>query len=93
MEELQWTRILIRSDGVNIPGSLVIGVEEMSYSLSLWWEAVPVLRQNEGWKRGLCNRPRGEVSGDEAPRAGSRVEEMVGAGFEVQRQSRMGRVA
>ena len=90
MEELQWTRILIRSDGVNIPGSLVIGVEEMSYSLSLWWEAVPVLRQNEGWKRGLCNRPRGEVSGDEAPRAGSRVEEMVGAGFEVQRQSKDG---
>ncbi|RVW79974.1 hypothetical protein CK203_047476 [Vitis vinifera] len=42
-----------------------------------------VLRQDEGWKRGLSNHPRGEVSGDGAPRAGSRVEEMVGAGFEV----------
>ncbi|RVW37146.1 hypothetical protein CK203_111974 [Vitis vinifera] len=90
MEDLQWARILIRSDGVNIPRSLVIGIEEMSYSLSLWWEALPVLRQDEEWKRGLSNRPRGEVSGDEAPRAGSRVEEMVGARFEAQRQSEDG---
>ena len=36
MEDLQWARILIRSDGENIPGSLVIGVEGMTYSLSLW---------------------------------------------------------
>ena len=46
---------------------------------------MPVLRQDKGWKRGLSIRPRGEVSGDEAPRTGSRVEEMVGAGFEAQR--------
>ena len=90
MEDLQWARILIRSDGENIPGSLVIGVEGMTYSLSLWWEAVPSLRQEEGWKRGLWNRPRGEVSGDEVPRAGLRVEEMVCAGFEAQRQSKDG---
>ncbi|RVW15618.1 hypothetical protein CK203_077765 [Vitis vinifera] len=92
MEELQWARILIRLDGVNIPGSLVIGVEEMSYSLSLWWEAVPVLRQDEGWKRGLSNHPRGEVSGDGAPRAGSRVEEMVARGSRCSASQRMGRV-
>ncbi|RVW99892.1 hypothetical protein CK203_024828 [Vitis vinifera] len=90
MEDLQWARILIRSDGENIPGSLVIGVEGMTYSLSLWWEAVPSLRQEEGWKRGLWNRPRGEVSGDEVPRARSRVEEMACAGFEAQRQSEDG---
>ena len=86
MEDLQWARILIRSDGENIPSSLVIGVEGMSYSLSLWWKAVPSLRQEEGWKPDLWNRPRGEVSGDEAPRAGLRVEEMACAGIEAQRQ-------
>ena len=53
MEELQWARILIKSDGANTPGSLVIGIEEISYSLSLWWETVPVLRHEDGWNRGL----------------------------------------
>ncbi|RVW61926.1 hypothetical protein CK203_064911 [Vitis vinifera] len=90
MEELQWARILIKSEGVNIPGSLVIGVEEISYSLSLWWEAVPVLRQEEGRNRGLSDCLRGEVRGDVTPRAGSRVKEKVGVGIEVQRQSRDG---
>ena len=36
MEELQWARILVRSDGENIPGSMEIGVEEMTYILTLW---------------------------------------------------------
>ena len=87
MEELQWARILIKSEGVNIPGLLVIGVEEFSYSLSLWWEAVPVLRQEEGRIRGLSDCLRGEVRGDVTPHAGSRVKEKVGVGIEVQRQS------
>ncbi|RVW14367.1 hypothetical protein CK203_097453 [Vitis vinifera] len=82
MEELEWARILIKSDGANTPGSLVIGIEEISYSLSLWWESVPVLRQEEGRKRCLSDRLRGEVSGDVTPRAGSRVKEKVGVGIE-----------
>ena len=86
MEELQWARILIKSDGANTPGSLVIGIEEISYSLSLWWETVPVLRHEEGWNRGLNDRLREEVSGDVTPRAGLRVKEKVGVGIEVQRQ-------
>uniref|UniRef100_F6I3D2 DUF4283 domain-containing protein n=1 Tax=Vitis vinifera TaxID=29760 RepID=F6I3D2_VITVI len=86
MEELEWARILIKSDGANTPGSLVIGIEEISYSLSLWWESVPVLRQEEGRKRCLSDRLRGEVSGDATPRAGSRVKEKVGVGIEMQRQ-------
>ncbi|KAL6338045.1 hypothetical protein AAG906_010611 [Vitis piasezkii] len=90
MEELQWARILVRSDGENIPGSMEIGVEEMTYILTLWWEAAPSLRQEEGRKRGLWSRPRGEVRGDEDTRAGARVEEMVCAGFEAQCQSEDG---
>eukprot|EP00261_Vitis_vinifera_P017602 XP_010647349.1 PREDICTED: uncharacterized protein LOC104878512 [Vitis vinifera] len=86
MEELEWARILIKSDGANTPGSLVIGIEEISYSLSLWWESVPVLRQEEGRKCCLSDRLRGEVSGDVTPRVGSRVKEKVGVGIEVQRQ-------
>ena len=86
MEELQWARILIKSDGANTPGSLVIGIEEISYSLSLWWETVPVLRHEEGWNRSLNDRLREEVSGDVTPRARLRVKEKVGVGIEVQRQ-------
>ena len=82
MEELQWARILVKSDGENLLGSLEIGVEEATYILTLWWEAVPSLRQEEGRKRGLWSRPSGEIRGDAVARAGSRVEEMACAGFE-----------
>ncbi|RVX16661.1 hypothetical protein CK203_006186 [Vitis vinifera] len=81
MEELQWARILVKSDGENLLGSLEIGVEEATYILTLWWEAVPSLRQEEGRKRGLWSRPSGEIRGDAVARAGSRVEEMACAGF------------
>ena len=62
----------------------------MTYILTLWWEAAPSLRQEEGRKRGLWSRPRGEVRGDEDTHAGARVEEMVCAGFEAQCQSEDG---
>ncbi|RVX23129.1 hypothetical protein CK203_000201 [Vitis vinifera] len=61
---VEWARILIKSDGANTPGSLVIGIEEISYSLSLWWESVPVLRQEEGRKCCLSDRLRGESRRD-----------------------------
>ena len=83
IEDLQWARILVRSDGENLPGSMEIGVEEMTYILTLWWEAVPSLRQEEGRRRGLWSRPRGEVRGDEDALVGSQVEEMACAGFEA----------
>ena len=35
MEDLQWARILVRSDGENLPGSMEIRVEEMTYILTL----------------------------------------------------------
>ena len=45
MEELQWARILVKSDDENLLCSLEIRVEEATYFLTLWWEAVPSLRQ------------------------------------------------
>ena len=90
MEELQWARILVRSDGENVPDILEIGIEETTYFLSLWWEMMPSIRLGEGRKQGLWSRPRREVGGDEDTRASSRVEQLVGAGTEAQRQSEDG---
>lgn len=87
MEELQWAKILVRSDGEGRPDILEIGVEEMTYSLTLWWESLPVLRLEEGGNQGLWCSPRREEGGDEYSRAGPRVEETTRAGVEVLRQS------
>ncbi|RVW71565.1 hypothetical protein CK203_047968 [Vitis vinifera] len=69
MEDLQWARILVRSDGENLPGSMEIGVEEMTYILTLWWEAVPSLRQEEGGGAacGVVQEGRSEVMKMHAP--------------------------
>ena len=45
MEELQWARILVKSNGEDLPSTLVIRVGEAIYSLSLWWEIKPLLRK------------------------------------------------
>ena len=90
MEELQWARILVRSDGENIPHILKIGIEETTYSITLWWQVVPSLRLEEGREHGLWSRPRRKVGGDKDTRAGSRVEQLVYAGSEAQRQSEDG---
>ncbi|RVW66557.1 hypothetical protein CK203_063871 [Vitis vinifera] len=90
LEELQWARILVRSDGETFPDILELGIEETTYSVILWWEMMPSIRLGEGRKQGLWSRPRREVGGDEDTRAGSRVEQLVGAGTEAQRQSEDG---
>ena len=46
MDELQWARILVRTNGEDLPSSLEIRVEKATYRLSLWWELLPSLRQN-----------------------------------------------
>ena len=63
MEDLQWARILVKSNGDDLPCSLEIGVEEETYNLSLWWEVLLSLRQDSGMKRGSMSRPSGEVRG------------------------------
>ena len=46
MEELQWARILVRTNGEDLPSLLETRVEESTYCLSLWWEVLLSLRQN-----------------------------------------------
>lgn len=38
MEELRWAQILVKTNGEVLPSTLEIRVEEVCYSLSLWWE-------------------------------------------------------
>ena len=38
MENLRWARILVKTKGGELPSSLEIGVEGISYNLPLWWE-------------------------------------------------------
>ncbi|KAJ9708503.1 hypothetical protein PVL29_000508 [Vitis rotundifolia] len=45
MEELQWARILVKLNSEELPNVVDIGVEEVCFSLTLWWEEVrPVTR-------------------------------------------------
>ena len=44
MEELQWARIRVRIKEERIPNMVDIWVENMCYSLALWWKTRPTLR-------------------------------------------------
>ncbi|KAL6347538.1 hypothetical protein AAG906_026062 [Vitis piasezkii] len=74
LQELQWARILIRTDGEDLPSVLEIAVEEKVYSLVLWWELKPALRKAQENRREATVRTRGEVRGDGVSRADTRVE-------------------
>ena len=39
--QMQWARILVRSSGRRLPGSLQLVIESMCYSIQLWWEVFP----------------------------------------------------
>ena len=79
MEELQWARILVKSNGEDLPSSLEIRVEETTYHLPFWWEVSPSFRQNSGGYRGSTGRSSGEVRGDGGASVGPQVEERVNA--------------
>ena len=70
MDELQWARILVRTNGEDLPSSLEIRVEKSTYRLSLWWEILPSLRQNTVNCSGSSGRSSREVRGDADARAG-----------------------
>ena len=74
LQELQWARILIRTDGEDLPSVLEIAVEEKVYSLVLWWELKPALRKAQENRREAKESTRGEVRGDGVSRADTRVE-------------------
>ena len=45
MKELEWARVLIKTNGDELSSSLEIGVEGETYALSLWWEISSSLRK------------------------------------------------
>ncbi|KAL6328022.1 hypothetical protein AAG906_033289 [Vitis piasezkii] len=73
MQELQWARILIRTNGEDLPSMLEISVEEKVYALALWWELKPSLKKAQENRREVNESTRGEVRGDGASRAVTRV--------------------
>ena len=75
MENLRWARILVKTKGGELPSSLEIRVDGISYNLPLWWEVLSSIRQKSEGYRGLTDRARGEVRGDRGACANSRVEE------------------
>ncbi|RVX17540.1 hypothetical protein CK203_003884 [Vitis vinifera] len=78
MEELQWARILVRIKGEKIPNMVEIWVENMCYSLALWWETRPMLRALPTDERGKPFVTAGEVEGEVQSREGKRVMEAEG---------------
>ena len=88
MEELQWARILVKLNGEKIPNTVEIWVENMRYSLSLWWETMPTLRSLSAGERGKPFEAIGEVEGEVLPREGKCVlEDEGGLRLEDQMQS------
>ena len=83
MENLRWARILVKTKGGELPSSLEIGVEGISYNLPLWWEVLPSIRQKSEGYRGSTYRAKGEVRGDRGARVGPRVEEWGNARLEA----------
>ena len=73
MQELRWARILIRTEGEDLPRVMEIVVEEKVYSLALWWELKPALRKAQENRCAEHERTRGEVRGEGGPRADTRV--------------------
>ena len=69
LEELQWARILVKTDGGAKPSTLEIGIEEEAVTLTLWWELRPSVK-----KVRVDSRKWGEVRDDNISRSGSRME-------------------
>ena len=83
MENLQWARILVKTKGRELPSSLEIGVKGISYNIPLWWEVLPLIRQNPKGYMGSTDRSRGEVRGNGGARADPQVEEWGNARLEA----------
>ncbi|RVW83686.1 hypothetical protein CK203_046029 [Vitis vinifera] len=74
MVDLEWARILVKKKNGGLPSRLDLVVEEVCYSLYLWWEVRPEMRKATSGSRSKGNY-REEVRGDDAARAIPRVGE------------------
>ena len=73
LEELQWARVLVKRNGEELPNVLEVWVEELCYSLTLWWEVRPVMRAATARKSGKKVITISEVGGEAFASAGERV--------------------
>ncbi|CBI31514.3 unnamed protein product, partial [Vitis vinifera] len=89
-EDLEWARIKVKLPEGVLPSSMEIGVEGEVFVVTLWWKISPEIRKKKGDGRDGCGRQRGEVRGEEEPRAGWRVGENLGAAPKEQRRSEDG---
>ena len=78
----------MKTNGEELPNVLEIWIEEVCYSLFLWWEIRPSLRKASFDNRGKACCSRGKVGGDAIARIGPRVvEEEEDARLKVLQQS------
>lgn len=75
LEELQWAQLLVKTNNDDLPNALEISIEEVCYSLTLWWEIRPSIRKISSSSCGKINIPREEVGGEIIARAGQRMVE------------------
>ena len=78
MEELQWTWLLVKCNGEELPNVVEVSVEELFYSLTLWREVRPVMRAATARKRRKFVATGEEVGGAACTCAGERVLEAKG---------------
>lgn len=70
LEDLQWAQILVKTNGDDLPNALEIWIEEVCYSLALWWKVRLSMRKSPSGNCGKKNSPREEVGGEVIARAG-----------------------
>ena len=78
MVDLEWACILVKAKNGVLPSRLDIVVEEVCYSLSLWWEVRPEMRKVSTGSRSK-GEYREEVRGDAVARATPPVGELESA--------------
>ena len=77
--QMQWARILVRSSGRRLPGSLQLVIGSICYSIQLWWEILPkfsVVVPRSYSEGSPESKVRGDIGGD--PRASKGVEKDLG---------------
>ena len=78
LEELQWARILVKTNEEELPNVVEVWIEDLCYALTLWWEVRPVLKVGSAGLRGLKNAAVVEVRGEACAPAKKCVMEMEG---------------
>lgn len=78
LEDLQWAQILVKTNREDLSNMVKIWVEEVCYSLTLWWEVRPSMRIFLSSKGGKKIGSKKEVGGEVSARASKHVMEEEG---------------